>query len=172
MFNDTDYYNALIKYKSRIGTELELLYESDMKVFADFDFSNFKEEDVKSFTKEQKDLLIKYDLKELLFGLCKHLFGNEIQIRWREDFFPFTSPSFEIDVLFDATTNPSEKDGKWLEVLGCGVIHSDVIAKCMERASVANVTINDNGWAFGLGLERLAMILFTIPDIRLFWYVI
>lgn len=51
--------------------------------------------------------------------------------------------------------------GKWLEVLGCGVIHRDVMVNSQRG--------EDFGWAFGLGLERLAMVLFGIPDIRLFW---
>lgn len=51
--------------------------------------------------------------------------------------------------------------GKWLEVLGCGVIHDEVMANAGRKGEV--------GWAFGLGLERLAMVLFSIPDIRLFW---
>jgi phenylalanyl-tRNA synthetase alpha chain len=90
-------------------------------------------------------------LKDLLTGLARHLFGD-VEMRWREDYFPFTQPSFELEVLFNE---------KWLEVLGCGVIHHDVL-------NTAGKT-KDAGWAFGLGLERLAMVLFDIPDIRLFW---
>lgn len=94
---------------------------------------------------------IEEDLKTLLTGLAKHLFGN-VDMRWKEDYFPFTEPSFELEVLFNE---------KWLEVLGCGVIHRDV----MQNANKPQ----HSGWAFGLGLERLAMVLFDIPDIRLFW---
>ncbi len=90
-------------------------------------------------------------MKGILTGLAKHLFGD-VQMRWREDFFPFTDPSFELEIFFN---------GDWLEVLGCGVIHDQV----MKNANKAELT----GWAFGLGLERLAMVLFAIPDIRLFW---
>jgi len=75
-----------------------------------------------------------------------------LETRWRDDFFPFTEPSFELDVFFE---------GEWLEVLGCGVVHSDVLGRCGLETR--------RGWAFGLGLERLAMVLFKIPDIRLFW---
>lgn len=57
--------------------------------------------------------VIEEDLKELLTGLARHLFGD-VEMRWREDYFPFTEPSFELEVMFN---------GKWLEVLGCGVIH-------------------------------------------------
>lgn len=73
-------------------------------------------------------------------------------VRWREDYFPFTAPSFELDVQFN---------GAWMEVLGCGVIHDQVMRNAGRP--------DKHGWAFGLGLERLAMTLFQIPDIRLFW---
>ena len=92
------------------------------------------------------------DLKIVLGGLAEHLFGNDIDMRWNEDYFPFTEPSFELEVMFE---------GKWLEVLGCGVIHAEVMKMAHQDGK--------KGWAFGLGLERLAMVLFGIPDIRLFW---
>lgn len=91
------------------------------------------------------------DLKKTLEGLMDHLFGP-VEKRWADDYFPFTEPSFEMEILYE---------GEWLEVLGCGVIHQEVL----EMAGRAD----RRGWAFGLGLERLAMILFKIPDIRLFW---
>lgn len=90
------------------------------------------------------------DLKQTLCGLIKYLFPG-CQYRINNDYFPFTNPSFEIEVLFN---------GKWMEVLGCGVIHQNIFH---------NLNLPLKGWAFGLGLERLAMILFDIPDIRLFW---
>lgn len=93
------------------------------------------------------------DLQQLLSGLAKHLFGEDSSITWREDYFPFTEPSYELEVLF--------QNSKWLEVLGCGVIHKDVMKNSGKEGQL--------GWAFGLGLERLAMVLFDIPDIRLFW---
>ena len=96
--------------------------------------------------------IIENDLKNILTGLAKHLFGKDCEMRWRNDYFPFTTPSFELEVKFNDA---------WLEVLGCGVIHDQVMANCNKT--------NKYGWAFGLGLERLAMILFSIPDIRLFW---
>ena len=74
-------------------------------------------------------------------------------MRWGEDYFPFTHPSFELEIYFE---------NEWLEVLGCGVIHPDILSTAKRPRS-------HMGWAFGLGLERLAMILFSIPDIRLFW---
>ncbi|EJD06054.1 phenylalanyl-tRNA synthetase [Fomitiporia mediterranea MF3/22] len=99
---------------------------------------------------------LKYTLSLMFFKLFAGVAGasksNPLQIRWIPAFFPFTSPSYEVEVLF--------RD-KWLELLGCGVI---------QQATLANSKIeNEIGWAFGLGLERIAMILYQIPDIRLFW---
>lgn len=74
------------------------------------------------------------------------------EYRWEDSYFPFTDMSGEIEV---------DLDGKWVEVLGCGRIKEKILQDCgLENCS---------GWAFGLGLERLAMILFKIPDIRYFW---
>merc|ERR1719384_2073154 len=91
------------------------------------------------------------DLKTTLEGLMDHLFG-ETEKKWSEDYFPFTEPSYELEIKYE---------GEWLEVLGCGVIHQEVLEMSGRE--------DRRGWAFGLGLERLAMILFKIPDIRLFW---
>jgi phenylalanyl-tRNA synthetase alpha chain len=91
-------------------------------------------------------------LKRTLEGLVRKLFGEDCEMRWGVDDFPFTDPSFELEVFFR---------GDWLEVLGCGVVHREILQNC----GLAHT----NGWAFGLGLERLAMVLFQIPDIRLFW---
>ena len=82
---------------------------------------------------------------------CDELFGP-VEKRWIDEYFPFTEPSFELEIFYN---------GDWMEVLGCGVIHSGVLNNCGLQAR--------HGWAFGLGLERLAMVLFSIPDIRLFW---
>lgn len=75
-----------------------------------------------------------------------------LKVRWVEAYFPFTSPSWELEVFWQ---------GDWLEILGCGVIRQDLL----NNSDVPNRI----GWAFGLGLERIAMLLFNIPDIRLFW---
>ncbi|CAG8448135.1 6841_t:CDS:2 [Ambispora leptoticha] len=93
-------------------------------------------------------------LKHTLNELVKRLFKDEkeLKVRWIDAYFPFTSPSWEMEVLYQ---------GKWLEICGCGVILQDIMNKA-ERP-------NEIGWAFGLGLERIAMVLFDIPDIRLFW---
>lgn len=92
------------------------------------------------------------DLKSTLEGLTRALFGPEAETRWREDYFPFTLPSWELDVRFN---------GEWLELLGSGLIHPRILEECKLGDRV--------GWAFGIGLERLAMVLYGVPDIRAFW---
>jgi phenylalanyl-tRNA synthetase alpha chain len=79
--------------------------------------------------------------------------NNEpLKMRWVEAYFPFTSPSWELEVFWQ---------GDWLEVLGCGVVQQSILN---------NADVPDRlGWAFGVGLERIAMLLYGIPDIRLFW---
>jgi phenylalanyl-tRNA synthetase alpha chain len=110
-------------------------------------------EGVKVFTDGAVDeQSIKTELKDSLEKLALHLFGPEIDMRWTDTNFPFTDPSFELEIYFD---------DEWLEVLGCGVVHPDIFTNA-GRAG-------ERGYAFGLGLERLAMVLFQIPDIRLFW---
>jgi len=94
---------------------------------------------------DPKDELIK-----VLTGLVKFLFPG-CEYRTADDYFPFTEPSYEIEVKYN---------DEWLEILGCGVTHREILDRCH---------IKENAWAFGLGLDRLAMILFKIPDIRYIW---
>lgn len=75
-----------------------------------------------------------------------------LQMRWVEAYFPFTSPSWELEVYYA---------GDWLEVLGCGVVKQDLYINADVPQKL--------GWAFGIGIDRIAMLLFKIPDIRLFW---
>ena len=89
-------------------------------------------------------------LQNILVGLVKYLFPD-CESRVNDDYFPFTDPSYEIEVY---------KNNTWIEVLGCGVVHQ----KILENNNLEGKYI-----AFGLGLERLAMIMFNIPDIRYFW---
>ncbi|DBB10031.1 hypothetical protein WJX82_000080 [Trebouxia sp. C0006] len=91
------------------------------------------------------------DLKFVLSGLTKHLFGD-VEMKFVDAYFPFTEPSYELEIFFQ---------GEWLEVLGCGVTQRQILEEAGHMGKTA--------WAFGLGLERLAMVLFDIPDIRLFW---
>lgn len=88
------------------------------------------------------------ELKATLEGLAKHLFGD-VQCRWIDAYFPFTDPSYELEIFFN---------DEWLEVLGCGATERQILDD--------NNNVGNTSWAFGLGLERLAMVLFDIPDIR------
>ena len=113
------------------------------------------------------------DLKGTLEGLARHLFGENVKMRWDHTAtFPFTHPSFELEILFSTGTGDDESSQEWMEVLGCGIIHPEILYNAKRRPSLdasGSADSYEYGWAFGLGLERLAMILFNIPDIRLFW---
>jgi phenylalanyl-tRNA synthetase alpha chain len=109
---------------------------------------------VRLFEQEESSEHVISDLKDSLEGLAGRLFGSGADIRWVGGDFPFTTPSFELEVLWG---------GEWLEVLGCGELRRGVL----EHGGIKNGATR--GWAFGLGLERLAMVRFGIPDIRLFW---
>lgn len=105
---------------------------------------------------------VKQHLRERLSGLVKHLFGENCPHRFLEDsenkdiHFPFTVDSVEVEV--ELVINGKVKQ---LEILGAGTVHPDIMK---------DLGLPDHqAWAFGLGLERLAMIMFDIPDIRLFW---
>lgn len=105
---------------------------------------------------QMNDDELKDDLIKTLEGLCDTLFpGSEKRVK--PDYFPFTNPSFEIEV---------SHNNKWIEILGCGIIEQQIIKNCSEYN---DKLVSKKGWAFGLGLDRLAMILFDIPDIRYLW---
>ena len=103
------------------------------------------------------------DLKGTLEFLLQAIFGKETPIRFRPHFFPFTEPSFEIDILLEA----EGKKSKWIEIAGCGMVDPDVFNQiCKVRGDEAYSPKKVSGFAFGLGLERLAMIKWGISDIR------
>jgi phenylalanyl-tRNA synthetase alpha chain len=91
------------------------------------------------------------DLKGTLYAFAKHLFGPEAKLRFRAHFFPFTEPSAEMDVTWQ---------GRWLEWGGCGMIHPRVLLNCGIDPSLWQ------GFAFGMGLDRPAMLRFGIPNIQ------
>jgi phenylalanyl-tRNA synthetase alpha chain len=92
------------------------------------------------------------DMKRALEGMIGTIFG-QVRFRWVDAYFPFTDPSFELEIWY--------RD-QWLEVLGCGMMRQQIIdTHAAQRDCV--------GWAFGIGLERIAMALYQVPDIRLFW---
>ncbi len=94
------------------------------------------------------------DLKEVLIESAKAVYGPDIQYRFNKDEFPYTDPSLEMEINLG---------NRWIEVLGSGVVHTKVLE---------NLDIDPdqyNGWAFGSGLERLAILSMDLPDIRLLW---
>jgi phenylalanyl-tRNA synthetase alpha chain len=95
------------------------------------------------------------DLKSTVLQFIHAYFGDQTRVRFRPSFFPFTEPSAEVDVWF-------EDRGKWVELGGCGMVHPNVLKTCGIDAEVYS------GWAFGFGIERIAMRKYAIPDIRLF----
>ncbi|MDO8495406.1 MAG: hypothetical protein Q7S32_02665 [bacterium] len=94
------------------------------------------------------------DLEEALSNIAKAVFGPDIKYRLNPDTFPYTDPSLEMEV---------EIGGKWVEVVGCGVVKDSVLDKLGVDSK------NYTGWAFGFGLERLAIVSMDLPDIRLLW---
>ncbi|XZQ54857.1 MAG: phenylalanine--tRNA ligase subunit alpha [Arsenophonus sp.] len=95
------------------------------------------------------------NLKAILHNFLNHFFEEKISIRFRASYFPFTEPSAEVDVM--------DENGKWLEVLGCGMVHPNVLR---------NVSIDSelySGFAFGIGVERLTMLRYGVTDLRAFF---
>ena len=95
------------------------------------------------------------DLKSTVMQFVKAYFGAETKVRFRPSFFPFTEPSAEVDVWF-------EDRQKWIELGGCGMVHPNVLTACNIDPEAYS------GWAFGFGIERIAMRKYGIHDIRYF----
>ena len=95
------------------------------------------------------------NLKDLIHQILHNIFGRDVEIRFRPSYFPFTEPSAEVDIL--------SENGKWLEILGCGIVNPIVLKNC-------NIEYEKySGLAFGLGVERIAMLKYGINDIREFY---
>ena len=94
-------------------------------------------------------------LKDLIYKIIYSLFGNDVELRFRPSYFPFTEPSAEVDIL--------SNDGKWLEILGCGIVNPVVLDNCKIDST------KFSGLAFGLGIERIAMLKHDVSDIREFY---
>jgi phenylalanyl-tRNA synthetase alpha chain len=95
------------------------------------------------------------NLKCLLFEFLSSFFEREVELRFRPSYFPFTEPSAEVDVLSES--------GRWLEVLGCGMVHPNVLRNAGIDPS------EFQGYAFGMGVERFAMLRYGVDDLRLFF---
>jgi phenylalanyl-tRNA synthetase alpha chain len=100
------------------------------------------------------------DLKGLLSTFVNAYFEDELEMRLRPSYFPFTEPSAEVDIRW---RNSDGSPGRWLEVLGCGMVHPNVLENCGVDAE------RFTGYAFGLGVERFAMLRYRVDDLRLFF---
>ncbi len=106
------------------------------------------------------------DLKKMVMYFVESLFGKNVKIRFRPSFFPFTEPSAEVDIYWGLNSEIDHRITKgtgWLEIMGCGMIDPNVLD---------NVNIDNNkfsGFAFGLGIERITMLLYEVDDLRLFF---
>ena len=103
------------------------------------------------------------DLKGTLEIFLKDLFGSDTRIRFRASYFPFTEPSAEVDISFSSRVHDDSDDPDWLEILGCGMVNPNVFTLNGYDPKVVS------GFAFGMGIERIAMLLFGIDDLRLFY---
>jgi len=95
------------------------------------------------------------NLKAVLHQFVESFFERDAELRFRASYFPFTEPSAEVDILWG--------EGKWLEILGCGMVHPNVL----EAAGIDSEEFT--GYAFGMGVERLAMLRYGVTDLRTFF---
>ena len=95
------------------------------------------------------------NLKAILHQFVRSFFEREVELRFRPSYFPFTEPSAEVDILWG-------KD-KWLEILGCGMVHPEVLSNAGVDPEIYS------GYAFGMGIERLAMLRYNVEDLRVFF---
>lgn len=106
------------------------------------------------------------DLKQTLLYFAREMYGPDSRIRLRPSYFPFTEPSAEVDVYWGLETETDYRITKgtgWLEIMGCGMVDPNVLANCGIDPE------KYTGFAFGMGIERQAMLLYNIGDIRLFF---
>lgn len=105
------------------------------------------------------------DLKQTLLYFTKEMFGKS-KIRLRPSYFPFTEPSAEVDIYWGLKTETDYRITKgtgWLEIMGCGMVDPNVLTNCGINSD------EYTGFAFGMGIERIAMLLYQISDIRMFY---
>ena len=103
------------------------------------------------------------DLKQTLYYFVQQFFGEGTKVRFRSSYFPFTEPSAEMDIWAGVETEENRRLTKgtgWLEVLGCGMVHPNVLKSCDIDPSIYT------GFAFGMGIDRITMLKYGITDIR------
>jgi len=117
-------------------------------------FPAFHQIDGLYICEKENKIITQKDLEDVLVDIGKSLFGENVEYKFLVDSFPFTDPSVEMDIKFGEN---------WMEVVGSGLVHKQVLI---------NLGIDPekyNGWAFGFGIDRLAMVRMQIPDIRILW---
>ncbi len=105
------------------------------------------------------------DLKQTLYFFVQEMFGKDIKVRFRPSYFPFTEPSAEMDIscLICGGEGCSVcKHTGWVEILGCGMVHPNVLENCGIDSK------KYSGFAFGMGIERITMLKYQIKDLRIF----
>jgi len=105
------------------------------------------------------------DLKQTLYFFAQEMYGKDVKLRFRPSYFPFTEPSAELDVscfICGGSGCRVCKQTGWVEILGCGMVHPNVLENCGIDPE------KYTGYAFGMGIERPAMLLYQINDLRLF----
>ena len=106
------------------------------------------------------------DLKGTLDYFAKSMFGQEVNIRLRPSYFPFTEPSAEVDMsctICEGTGCNICKHSGWVEIMGCGMVDPAVLTNCGIDPEVYT------GFAFGMGIERIAQLIYRVPDLRMYW---
>lgn len=102
------------------------------------------------------------NMKAVMESAIRELIAEDTEFRWRTGYFPFVEPGLEMDVRWRGDDAES-REGKWLEIVGCGMVHPNVLTNC-------NIDPKKyQGFAFGFGVERMLMIRHQIPDLRLFY---
>jgi phenylalanyl-tRNA synthetase alpha chain len=107
------------------------------------------------------------DLKQSLYHFVQKFFGENTKIRFRSSYFPFTEPSAEMDIYLGTETDSDRrltKGSGWLEILGCGMVDPNVLENCNIDPDIYS------GYAFGLGVDRIAMLKYGVKDLRTFFY--
>lgn len=117
-------------------------------------FPAFHQVDGLFICKKENKIITQKDLEDIQVEIAKSIFGKDVEWKFLVDSFPFTDPSVELDIKFG---------DKWMEVTGAGLVHKQVLKNFGLDPEMYN------GWAFGFGIDRLAMVKMEIPDIRILW---
>ncbi|KND62657.1 phenylalanine--tRNA ligase subunit alpha, partial [Candidatus Phytoplasma phoenicium] len=152
---------AMLNHNKHSSSRVPLKMISSGKVYRrdrDNETHSHQFTQLEGFVVDYKISLI--DLKNIIISLINYLFGSEQKLRFRPSYFPFTKPSLEVDLFFE---DKKENQKYYLEIMGAGLIHPQVLINGGFNPRT------HNGFAFGLGIERITMLLYGIKDIRNFY---